>query len=56
MNRIIDHLAEFVQAIRDKVMLAVPPDTSGVAMAATFALIARGVRDLHLVAVPQSGL
>lgn len=37
-------------------MLAVPKDTSGVAMAATRALVRRGIRDLHLVCVPTSGL
>ena len=37
-------------------MLAVPPDYSGVAMAATRALIRRGVADLHIVACPTSGL
>lgn len=37
-------------------MLAVPPDYSFVAMAATRALIARRVKGLHLLAVPQSGI
>ena len=37
-------------------MVAVPPDYSFVAMAATRALIRRGARDLHLLAVPQSGI
>jgi glutaconate CoA-transferase subunit A len=37
-------------------MLAVPPDYSFVAMAATRSLIACGVKDLHLLAVPQSGI
>jgi glutaconate CoA-transferase, subunit A len=36
--------------------LAIPADYSGVAMAATLALIRRGVRGLHLVTVPSSGL
>jgi glutaconate CoA-transferase subunit A len=36
--------------------LAVPVDYSGVAMSATLALIRRGVRNLHLVTVPASGL
>ncbi len=42
--------------IADAALLAVPKDTSGVAMAATRALVRRGVRDLHLVCVPTSGL
>jgi len=36
--------------------VVVAKDESGVAMAATFALAARGVRDLRLVTVPVSGL
>ncbi|MGE0093831.1 MAG: CoA transferase subunit A [Alphaproteobacteria bacterium] len=42
--------------VPDGALLAVPPDYSGVAMAATRALIRRGVKRLHLVAVPTSGL
>ncbi len=37
-------------------LLAVPPDYAGVAMAATRALVAAGIGDLHLLAVPTSGL
>ncbi|MCH7943975.1 MAG: CoA synthetase [Proteobacteria bacterium] len=37
-------------------MLALPPDYSGVAMAAARALIRLGVSDLHIVACPSSGL
>jgi glutaconate CoA-transferase subunit A len=37
-------------------MLVVPRETSGVAMAATRALIRRGVKRLHLVALPTSTL
>ena len=43
-------------AVPDGAMLAVPPDYSGVAMAATRALIRRGVKRLHLLAVPTSGM
>jgi glutaconate CoA-transferase subunit A len=43
-------------SVPDGCMLAVPKDTSGVAMAATRELIRRGVRDLHLICVPTSGL
>jgi glutaconate CoA-transferase subunit A len=42
--------------ITDGMMLAVPKDSSGVAMAATRVLARRGVRGLHLVCVPTSGL
>jgi len=37
-------------------MVAIPPDYSFVAMAATRALIRAGVRDLHLLCVPQAGI
>ena len=37
-------------------MLAVPRETSGVAMAATRALVRRGVKRLHLVTLPTSTL
>ncbi len=36
--------------------VAVPSDVGGVSMAATRALVRQGVRDLHLVGVPTSGL
>ena len=42
--------------VPDGTLLAVPPDYSGVAMEATRALIRRGVKRLHVVAVPTSGL
>ncbi len=42
--------------IVDGASLVVPADRSGVAMAATAALVARGVRSLHLVCAPVSGL
>jgi glutaconate CoA-transferase subunit A len=42
--------------IPDGAHLAIPPDYSGVAMAATRALIRRGARGLHLLAVPTTGL
>lgn len=47
---------ELAARIEDGAMVAVPPDYSFVAMAATRALIRRGARDLHLLAVPQSGI
>ena len=51
--RTFDDLAA---AVPDGAKLAVPADYSGVAMAATLALIRRGARHLHLVCVPVSGI
>jgi glutaconate CoA-transferase subunit A len=53
---IADSLDAALGPITDGCMLAVPRDVSGPAMAATAALIRRGVRRLHLVALPTSGL
>jgi glutaconate CoA-transferase subunit A len=49
-------LDEAIAPIGDGCMLAVPRETSGVAMAATRALIRRGIKRLHLVALPTSTL
>src|SRR5438105_10075594 len=49
-------LNEALAPITDGCVLAVPRDVSGVAMAATRALIRRGVRRLSLVALPTSSL
>jgi glutaconate CoA-transferase subunit A len=49
-------LDDLVAAIPDCALLAVPKDSSGVAMAATRALVRRGVRNLHLLCVPTGGL
>ncbi len=49
-------LDTLVARIPDGAMLVVPADYSGVAVAATRALIARGVRGLHLLAAPTSGI
>ncbi len=49
-------LDELVGRIPDGCTLAVPKDDSGAAMEATRALIRRGIRDLHLVCLPVSGL
>jgi glutaconate CoA-transferase subunit A len=43
-------------AIPDGAKLAVPNDPNGVAMAATRALVRRGVRTLHVVCMPTSGI
>ncbi len=47
---------DLVARIPDGSVLAVPRESCPVAMAATCALIRRGVRDLHLVTVPTGGL
>jgi glutaconate CoA-transferase, subunit A len=49
-------LDEALTPIRDGAMLAVPRESSGVAMAATRALIRRGIKRLHLVTLPTSSL
>jgi glutaconate CoA-transferase subunit A len=49
-------LDEALGAITDGIMLAVPREVAGVPMEATRALIRRGVRNLHLVALPTSTL
>jgi len=56
MTRITRSLDEALAPITDGCMLAVPRETSGTAMAATRALIRRGVKRLHLVALPTSTL
>lgn len=49
-------IEDLVAQIPDGARLAIPKDDTGVAIAATRALLRRGVRDLHLVCVPISGL
>jgi glutaconate CoA-transferase, subunit A len=49
-------LDEALAPITDGCVLAVPREVSGVAMAATRTLIRRGVKRLHLVALPTSSL
>jgi glutaconate CoA-transferase subunit A len=49
-------LDEALGVITDGVMLAVPREVAGVPMEATRALIRRGVKGLHLVALPTSSL
>lgn len=51
-----ESLDELIGCIRDGCLLAVPADYSGVAMAATRALVQRGVKDLQLYCVPYSTL
>lgn len=49
-------LSELAAAVPDGAKLVVAQDNCGVAMAATRELVRRGVRGLHLVCVPISGL
>ena len=49
-------LDQAIAPITDGCVLAVPRDVSGVAMAATRALVRRGVKRLHLVCLPTSSL
>jgi glutaconate CoA-transferase, subunit A len=49
-------LDDALRLIEDGAQVAIPPDHAGAAMAASRALIRRGVRGLRLVCVPQSGL
>jgi glutaconate CoA-transferase subunit A len=49
-------IEEVLAPITDGVMLAVPREVAGVPMEATRALIRRGVKQLHLVALPTSSL
>jgi glutaconate CoA-transferase subunit A len=56
MSQLVPDLTTLLTPLSDGMSLAIPPDYSGVALAATQALLKRGVRDLHLIAVPQAGL
>ncbi len=56
MPIIANSLDEALAPILDGCMLAVPRESSGVPMAATRALICRGVKRLHLVTLPTSTL
>jgi glutaconate CoA-transferase subunit A len=52
----IHPLDDALSAIDDGCLLAVPREVSGVAMEATRALVRRGAKNLHLVALPTSSL
>ena len=56
MSILAKSLDEALGAMTDGCMLVVPREVSGVPMAATRALIRRGVKRLHLVALPTSSL
>ena len=53
---ILRSVEALVAGIAPGQLVAIPPDYSGVSMAATRALLAAGHRGLRLVAVPTSGL
>ena len=56
MPAIARSLDDALVPIQDGCVLAVPRESSGVPMAATRALIRRGVKRLHLIALPTSSL
>jgi glutaconate CoA-transferase subunit A len=56
MSTIAREIEEALAPIGDGCVLAIPRESSGVAMAATRALIRRGVRRLNLVALPTTSL
>jgi glutaconate CoA-transferase subunit A len=56
MPQIVSTLEEALSPIIDGCQLAVPRENSGVAMAATRALVRRGVKRLQLIALPTSSL
>ena len=56
MSSAIKPLDDALACITDGCLLVVPREVSGVPMAATRALIRRGVKRLHLVALPTSSL
>ena len=56
MPTIARNLDDALAPIADGCVLAVPRESSGVPMAATRALIRRGVKRLHLIALPTSTL
>ncbi len=56
MPQIVPTLEAALAPITDGCVLAVPRENSGVAMAATRALIRRGIRRLELIALPTSSL
>src|SRR5271167_2593585 len=56
MSTIARTLDEALAPITDGCMLAVPRESSGAAMAATRALVRRGIKRLHLITLPTSTL
>ena len=56
MPKLVASIEEALAPIKDGCLLVVPREVSGVPMEATRALIRRGVKSLHLVALPTSSL
>jgi glutaconate CoA-transferase, subunit A len=56
MPKIAESLEEALATVADGCTLLVPRNNAGVAMAATRRLVRRGVKHLHLIAVPTSGI
>src|SRR6201990_65456 len=56
MPMVATSVDDAVASIPDGAMIVVPRESSGVPMEATRALIRRGIRRLHLVALPTSTL
>ena len=56
MPAIARSLDDALAPIKDGCVLAVPRESTGVAMAATRALIRRGIKRLSLIALPTSSL
>lgn len=52
----IESVEALAARIPDGAMVVVPPDYAGVSLALTRALVVRGVRGLHLLASPSSGI
>jgi glutaconate CoA-transferase, subunit A len=56
MPSIARNLDDALAPIADGCVLAIPRESSGVAMAATRALVRRGIKNLHLIALPTTSL
>lgn len=52
----IGSLQELAAAVPDGAKLAIPGDDRGIAMSATREIVRRGVKNLHIVTVPVSGI
>jgi glutaconate CoA-transferase subunit A len=52
----IESVEALAARIPDGAMVVVPPDYAGVSLALTRAMVARGLRGLHLLASPSSGI
>jgi glutaconate CoA-transferase subunit A len=52
----MDQLSRLAAQVEPGMLVALPADYAGVSMAMTWALVARGARDLRLVHVPTGGL